>query len=134
VIHRFRGVAAFTALGLILTACGGGTSRTTGGGGGQLIMANVKDATTLDPAHATDGISLNATAEIMENLVTFKAGSFEIIPALATKWSSNGPGMKWTFTLRDGAKFSDGTPADAVRARQRGRRSGPVSSDAAGHV
>jgi len=117
VIHRFRGVAAFTALGLILTACGGGTSRTTGGGGGQLIMANVKDATTLDPAHATDGISLNATAEIMENLVTFKAGSFEIIPALATKWSSNGPGMKWTFTLRDGAKFSDGTPADAAAVK-----------------
>ena len=109
-----RTVAIGAALALSFAACGGGE---TSGSGSQLVMARVKDAVVLDPSHATDGLSLNTTAEVMENLVTFRPGSFDIVPALATKWSSDPSGTHWTFTLRPGAMFSDGTPADAAAVK-----------------
>ncbi|MFN2461798.1 MAG: ABC transporter substrate-binding protein [Candidatus Velthaea sp.] len=109
-----RGAAALLLV--LFAGCGGG-SASNAGSGAQLVMARVKDAVVLDPAHATDGLSLNTTAEVMETLVGFKAGSFEIIPALATKWSASADGKTWTFTLRAGARFSDGTPADAAAVK-----------------
>lgn len=109
--ERLRTGAMLCTLAFGLSGCGGGGG--TSSGGNQLVMARVKDAVVLDPSHATDGLSLNTTAEVMESLVTFKPGSFDLAPALATKWESSNGGKTWTFTLRDGAKFSDGTPADA---------------------
>jgi peptide/nickel transport system substrate-binding protein len=111
---------AVLALAVLVTAgCGGGgaSGGGTNGGSAPLVMARVKDAVGLDPSHQTDGISLNTTAEVMENLVTFKPGSFALAPALATKWRSNPAGTTWTFDLRPGATFADGTPADAAAVK-----------------
>jgi len=96
-------------LALGLAGCGGESTS----GGPTLVMAEVKDATILDPSHATDGISLNLTAEVLENLVRFKAGTFDIEPALATRWHTSADKRTWKFTLRRGVRFSDGTPFDA---------------------
>jgi peptide/nickel transport system substrate-binding protein len=111
-----KGTVVCAGLALALAACGGGGSGTNAAAT-PLVMARVKDAVGLDPAHQTDGISLNTTAEVMENLVTFKPGTFDIAPALATKWNSNAAGTVWTFTLRRGATFADGTPADAAAVK-----------------
>ena len=108
--HRFCGIAACITLAALAGCAGGGNAGTASQ---QLVMARVKDAVFLDPSHATDGLSLNTTSEVMENLVTFKPGTFDLMPALATKWTSSPDGLTWTFTLRSGAKFADGTPADA---------------------
>jgi peptide/nickel transport system substrate-binding protein len=53
---------------------------------------------------------------IFEGLVRYKAGSTEVEPDLATSWESSPDGLVWTFHLRQGVKFHDGTPfnADAV--------------------
>jgi len=82
----------------------------------QLVVARVKDAIGLDPAHETDGLSLNVTSEVLQGLVAFKPGTFEVIPALATSWNSSG-GTRWTFVLRRGVRFSDGTPVDAAAVK-----------------
>src|SRR5450755_867607 len=108
-------VAHLTALGL--AGCGAGGAGDASGSAAPLVMARVKDAVVLDPSHATDGISLNTTSEVMENLVTFRPGSFDVVPALASKWSANAAGTIWTFTLRPGATFADGTPADAAAVK-----------------
>jgi peptide/nickel transport system substrate-binding protein len=101
------------ALALALAGCGNldqsGTS--------QLVMARVKDAVNLDPSHATDGLSLNVASEIMEGLVMFKPGTFDVSPSLATSWTIADGGRRFTFTLRPNAKFSDGTPADAAAVK-----------------
>jgi peptide/nickel transport system substrate-binding protein len=78
-----------------------------------LTVARVKDAVTLDPAQATDGMSLNVTEEIMRGLVAFRPGTFEVEPAIAQSWSVSPDGRTWTFTLKRGLRFSDGTPVDA---------------------
>ncbi|MBV8727730.1 MAG: ABC transporter substrate-binding protein, partial [Candidatus Eremiobacteraeota bacterium] len=99
-------VAAF-----LVGGCSNGGSN--GAAGSTLVVARVKDAVILDPAQATDGLSLNLTQEVMWGLVRFKPGSFDIEPALAQSWKASPDGKQWTFTLRKGLKFSDGTPVDA---------------------
>ena len=66
---------------------------------------------------ATDGNSLTAAYQIVENLVFVEPGGTELQPGLATEWSSNDDGTVWTFTLREGVMFQDGTPfnAEAVK-------------------
>ncbi len=88
----------------------------SGAGAPQLVVARVKDAVGLDPAHETDGLSLNVTSEVLEGLVAFRPGTFDVIPGLAQRWTTSG-GTRWTFTLRPGARFSDGTPADAAAVK-----------------
>jgi peptide/nickel transport system substrate-binding protein len=83
----------------------------------ELVMARVKDAVNLDPSHATDGLSLNVASEIMEGLVMFKPGSFDVTGALAQSWKIGDGGRRFTFTLRPHAKFSDGTPVDAAAVK-----------------
>lgn len=84
--------------------------------GGTLVFGRGGDSVTLDPAAATDGESLNVTDHIFDNLVTFKDGTTDITPALASKYEISPDGKTYTFTLVKGAQFQDGTPvnADAV--------------------
>ena len=78
-------LAALALAAVALSACGAGGGGSSGGGenGPTLVMARVKDAVVLDPAHATDGLSLNTTNEVMQNLVAFKPGSFDVVGDVA---------------------------------------------------
>lgn len=105
------------ALTFSLGACGGGTNAGSGPNGAMLVMARVKDAVVLDPSHATDGLSLNTTNEVMQNLVAFKPGSFDVGPDAARHWSVSPDGKTWTFDLKPGLVFSDGTPLDAAAVK-----------------
>jgi peptide/nickel transport system substrate-binding protein len=111
-----RLAAAAAVFAISLCGCGGGGSAGSGTAA-PLVMARVKDAVNLDPWHANDGLSFNIDSEVFENLVAFKPGTFEVVPQLATSWKSNAAGTVWTFTLRPGAKFSDGTPVDAAAVK-----------------
>ena len=112
VIARFRLKPAVCALALLaLCACGGGADAS--GGTAPLILARVKDAVVLDPSHATDGLSLNVTNEVMQGIVTFKPGSFDVVGDAAQSWKTSADGKTWTFDLKPNLVFSDGTPLDA---------------------
>ena len=82
-----------------------------------LIYARGADAMSLDPILVEDGESAKPIGNIYDNLVQYKAGSTEIEPGLATEWSTSSDGKEWTFKLRQGVKFHDGTPfnAEAVK-------------------
>ncbi len=68
----------------------------------------------LDPQTSNDYRSILALLGIYDTLIALKGGSTdEYVPMLAEKWESNADKSVWTFHLRDGVKFTDGTPCDA---------------------
>lgn len=83
------------------------------GDSGLLVFAHPEDATKLDPSDVTDGESLLVTWHIYDGLTRYVRGSTEVEPALATSWETSDDGLEWTFTLREGVTFHDGTPFDA---------------------
>lgn len=80
------------------------------------VFGHAEDATKLDPADVTDSESLLATWQMYEGLTRYKAGTAEVEPALAESWEVSEDGLTWTFKLRPGVKFHDGTDFDAAAA------------------
>ena len=65
------------------------------------------DPPTLDPHIAQDSTSASIILELYSGLVTLGT-DLQIAPDLAESWTISDDGMKYTFTLRDNAKFHDG--------------------------
>ena len=66
-----------------------------------------------DPLYATDGETFRVTRQMFQGLLGIEPGSAEVVPELATEWTSNEDGTEWTFTLRDDVTFHDGTEFNA---------------------
>jgi ABC-type transport system substrate-binding protein len=84
--------------------------------GGTLIYGRGGDSVGLDPAYETDGNSFMICDNILEALVFYKDESTALEPGLATSWEISPDSLTYTFKLRKGVKFHDGTAfnADAV--------------------
>ena len=70
--------------------------------------------TSLDPIAALDGVPALLARQVFDTLVTYREGTTDIEPALATRWAVSRDGRTWTFTLRDNARFHDGSPLTAA--------------------
>ncbi|MDR9855991.1 ABC transporter substrate-binding protein [Paenibacillus sp. VCA1] len=81
-----------------------------------LVFGRGGDSASLDPAIVTDGESLKIGHQIFDSLLQYKEGTTEVEPSLAESWEVSPDGLKYTFKLRQGVKFHDGTDfnADAV--------------------
>jgi len=84
--------------------------------GGTLVFGRGGDSAGLDPAFETDGNSFMICDNVFDQLVLYADESTEIVPGLATDWKVSEDGLTYTFNLRKGVKFHDGTDmnADAV--------------------
>lgn len=78
-----------------------------------LIVGTTYDPKTLDPALAYDIASAMVIQNIFDTLVTYKPGTTELVGKLAERWESNENATVWTFYLRKGVKFHDGTELTA---------------------
>jgi peptide/nickel transport system substrate-binding protein len=118
-------VVAVLALALAAAGCGGDDEEGSAGGattaaetggtvGGTLVFAGAADPVALDGALVSDGESLRVITQIFETLVALKPGTTEPVPGLAESWEANDAGTTWTFHLRKGVKFHDGTPFNAA--------------------
>ena len=67
----------------------------------------------LDPALANDVESQRVTRQVLEGLVGVNQTTGEPTPLLATEWTASADGRSYTFTLRSGVTFHDGSPFNA---------------------
>lgn len=109
------------ALMLVLAACSGDNegSGEKGSDDGKkeaqttLIYGRGADSTSLDPGVITDGESLKVTENIYDTLLDYEEDSTEVKPALATEWNVSDDSLVYTFKLKEGVKFHDGTDFNA---------------------
>ncbi|MDK2986423.1 MAG: peptide/nickel transport system substrate-binding protein [Clostridia bacterium] len=83
----------------------------------KLVYGRANDSITLDPANAIDGESFKVTRNIFDTLVQYEPEGGNLQPGLATSWKVSEDGRTWTFYLRRGVTFHDGSSfnADAVK-------------------
>jgi peptide/nickel transport system substrate-binding protein len=113
-LNRLVRILPLAAMALVLVAgCGGDDGGGGSKGGNELVFGTASDPVVLDGALVSDGESLRALDQMFEGLVTLKEGSTEVVPGLAESWESDADGTSWTFKLRDGVKFHDGTDFNA---------------------
>ena len=87
------------------------TAATTGG---TLVFGSAADPVALDGALVSDGESLRVIHQIFEGLVALKPGTTEVEPAARDELGrQTHDGKAWTFHLRQGVKFHDGTDFNA---------------------
>ncbi|YAL83992.1 ABC transporter substrate-binding protein [Dermacoccaceae bacterium W4C1] len=108
-------LAATSATALALSSCAG--SDREGGSSDSasdtLTFGAAGAPAMFDPFYGTDGETFRPARQMFETLVDFKPGTAELAPGLATKWTESNGGKTWTFDLRTGVKFTDGTAFNA---------------------
>lgn len=78
----------------------------------SLTVALQAEPSSIDPQFATTGQNQQIALNMFETLVSFGAdGSFQ--PSLATEWSVADDRLTWTFRLREGVTFHDGSAFNA---------------------
>ena len=82
-----------------------------------LIVGQIAEPKSLDPAAVTAVNDFRILVNVYEGLTRYKSGTLEVESALATGWDISEDGTEYTFTLREGVSFQDGTPfnAEAVK-------------------
>lgn len=124
--RNFLKVAGVGAAALGLAACGGNKSGSTATSGnassagsstGSINTAGFtvqygSNPETLDPAlnSAVDGG--NTIITVFETLLIINENN-ETVPGQAESWTTSEDGLTWTFTMRDGLKWSDGSELNA---------------------
>ncbi|WP_072803886.1 ABC transporter substrate-binding protein [Rhodococcoides yunnanense] len=112
------GVGALAALSVVLTACGGSSTSTSADAGdptsGGTLRYGLSGAPTCsDPAQSGTNQTIYVVRQIVDSLTDQDPETGEITPWLADSWEVSPDASSFTFTLKDGATFSDGTPVDA---------------------
>lgn len=80
---------------------------------GVLIVGQIAEPKSLDPAAVTAVNDFRILVNVYEGLTRYKSGTLEVEPGLATGWEISDDGTEYTFTLREGVSFHDGTPFNA---------------------
>ena len=118
-MRAYRPLALAAAGGFLLTACGGGGSVDTGGGGGGggdnvLVAAVSAQPDQFDP-HVTSAYpSFQVLENVYDTLVVPNAEDLTMEPSLAESWETSEDGLTWTFALREGVTFHDGSEFDSA--------------------
>lgn len=113
---KWLGVALASTL--ILSGCsaqGGSPDNSTGPegaptSGGELRMVQEEEPVGFSPTAVTDNPSIWTLQLVLDTLVRTSQDGSDVEPSLATEWKQSEDGLAWTFNLREGVTFSDGSP------------------------
>jgi peptide/nickel transport system substrate-binding protein len=107
---------SFPALAIVLEACATGNTPTTGGNikkGGRLNVGHQTPAGAMDPILTNDLGRLTIIGQCGEYLC-WSDSNLHLRPVLATSWTPNSAGTEWTFKIRQGVKYNDGSTTMTV--------------------
>jgi peptide/nickel transport system substrate-binding protein len=101
-----------------LAACGGGDGEGQGTAtsegdvkkGGRFSMARNEEPLSLDPIVPSDNGSIWVIYQMFDQLTTVNEDSSGVAPSLAESWEISPDGTVYTFTIKQGVKFHDGSP------------------------
>lgn len=114
---HFVGVSALAAVSIVLTACGGSSTSPADVGepqsGGTLRYGLSGAPTCSDPAQSGSNQTIYVVRQVVDSLTDQNPDTGEITPWLADSWEVAADASSFTFALKDGVTFSDGTPVDA---------------------
>ena len=79
-----------------------------------LVVGQIAEPKSLDPQAVTAVNDFRILMNVYDGLVRYKSGTLEVEPALATSWTISADGTEYTFKLRRGVKFHDGSDFDAA--------------------
>ncbi|PLR96940.1 ABC transporter substrate-binding protein [Bacillus sp. T33-2] len=111
------------AISLFLVGCSGSSDQSSGEGEAPkdngpkkdtLVYGRGGDSASLDPITTTEGETFKITENIMETLLQYGEQDTTLHPGLAEKWEASTDGLTYTFNLRKGVKFHDGTDFNAA--------------------
>jgi peptide/nickel transport system substrate-binding protein len=85
-------------------------------GGGTLNFGIATDTAIIDPSITGSSITALIARNVVDSLIG-QAGDDRFTPWLAERWEVNGDNTRYTFRLRQGVTFSDGTPLDSVAVK-----------------
>ena len=105
-------IASLTLL-LVATAAFAGGEQEGAASDQPFVIARSTDARTLDPGYAYSEGEIDLMFHLYDGLVRFVNDELDVEPALATSWETSDDGTVWTFELREGVKFHDGTDFNA---------------------
>ncbi|MGW0784337.1 ABC transporter substrate-binding protein [Streptomyces sp. NPDC002913] len=125
-VRRLRSaLVVTTSLAVLLTACGGGADEEQGDAangtprkGGTLTLALSQAPQSANPRAFTDTGAVYVNRQLFDSLVGQDPETGKIVPWLAESWEVSKDATAFTFHLREGVTFSDGTPltAEVVKA------------------
>lgn len=104
------------ALVVLLAGCSGASSASSRSDGpvrgGTLVYATDREPTCLDPHNSGDMPQTYIARQYLDSLVSLQRDG-SVKPWLATSWDISPDGKQYDFTLKEGVRFTDGTPFDA---------------------
>jgi peptide/nickel transport system substrate-binding protein len=113
-VRTIKLAAGLIAVGLVAATAAFGAGERAHATKDTLVFGASADPVSLDGSLANDGESIRVIKQIVETLIAQAPGTSNLIPDLATKWKNSADGKTWTFNLRKGVSFTDGTPFDAA--------------------
>jgi peptide/nickel transport system substrate-binding protein len=102
------------AVGLVAFAMTGCKPKPPATAGGEIVIGTTEKYTQIDPAQSYDFFTWELFQNIYYTLLVYTPGTTDLVPGLAAEMpTSSADFTEWTFKLRDGLKFSNGTPITA---------------------
>jgi peptide/nickel transport system substrate-binding protein len=108
-------VTSALVLGASLLAGGSSAAkaRPAASGGLTITMAMTDTPDTLDPQKTGAAVTASILRYVGDTLVAIDPKTLQVVPDLATSWTVSKNGLVYTFHLRQGVTFQDGTPFNA---------------------
>ncbi len=111
--RRLAAAAAVSVLGLALAGCAAASEASTSSDGGTLTYLDAEIPTSAVVQESgtwqTRGLQQNVT----DRLLYRNPDTYELEPWIAESWEASPDGLTYTFTIRDGVTYSDGSALDA---------------------